>query len=67
MKSKKKFRTLSDFYIEIKTFPHFGEKAVPIMNPNSLRTRADGVVEREFIMLDCKHLQPRVWLTRADI
>lgn len=57
-------RIASEGYVTIRSFPHFGEKAVPY---KGIRTREDGVVEREFILLNCQHGEHRVWLTRADI
>lgn len=52
------------FYVEIKTFPHFGEKGVPF---GPTREREDGTIERQFILLDCQHGEHVIWLTRVDI
>lgn len=57
-------KKVKQYYVEIKTFPHFGEKGVPF---GSVRTREDGTRERQFILLDCAHGEHTVWLTRADI
>lgn len=51
-------------YVTIKTWPHFGEKAVP---HGGTRTNEQGEIERQFIMLDCKHGEHLVWLKRTDI
>lgn len=55
---------LKTYYVTIKTFPHFGEKAVP---HKGLRMTEDGEMEREFVMLDCQHKEHIVWLKRSDI
>lgn len=52
------------YYVTIKTFPHFGEKAVP---HKGRRVNENGEVEREFVMLDCQHGERIVWLKRSDI
>lgn len=64
MKQKTKFKSPDFGYVTVKTFPHFGEKAVP---HKGFRTNADGEEEREFIMLDCNHGEHIVWLKRSDI
>jgi len=53
----------SEGYMEVKTFPHYGELAVP---HKGRRTNSDGEVEREFVMLDCIHDCHIVWLKRTD-
>ena len=50
--------------VKIKTFPHYGEYAIPHIG---IRTAEDGSTEREFILLDCKHGLHKVWLKRTDI
>lgn len=64
MKPKTKFRNPDMGYVTIKTFPHFGEKAVPHKH---IRVNADGENEREFVMLDCAHGEHLVFLRRSDI
>ena len=57
-------KKVKERYVEIKSFPHFGEKAIPF---GPTRKREDGTTERQFRLLDCKHGTHTVWLTRADI
>jgi len=52
------------YYVEIASFPHFGEHAV---YTGKKRLNADGEMEIKFIMLDCCHGNHEVWLTREDL
>ncbi len=64
MKPRTKYKSSHLGYVTVKTFPHFGEKAVP---HKGKRQGEDGEWEREFIMLDCTHGQHVVWFRRSDI
>jgi hypothetical protein len=64
MKPKTKYKNPNVGYVTIKTFPHYGEKAVL---HKGTRVNSDGEVEKEFIMLDCVHGEHIVWLKRTDI
>lgn len=57
-------KKVREFYVTIKSFPHFGEKAVP---RKGRRVNEVGELEREFVLIDCQHGEHTVWLTRADI
>ena len=52
------------YYVEIASFPHFGEHAV---YTGKKRLNADGEMEIKFIMLDCCHGDTEVWLKRSDL
>lgn len=64
MKPKRKFSSPDFGYVTIKTFPHFGEKAVPHKH---FRVNSDGETERDFVILDCVHNEHLVFLKRSDI
>lgn len=57
-------KTATEGYVTIKTFPHFGEKAVPY---KGRRLNEDGELERQFVLIDCAHGEHTVWLKRSDI
>lgn len=64
MKQRTKYLNPNFGYVTIKTFPHYGEKAV---THKKRRINEQGEVEKEFIMLDCAHNEHIVWLKRSDI
>lgn len=64
MKQAPRYRSSSFGYVEVKSFPHYGEKAVPY---RGFRVNDQGEAEREFILLDCKHGEHTVWLKRNEI
>lgn len=64
MKQQKRHKSPDFGYVTVKTLPHFGELAVP----HKIRRKNEaGQIEREFILLDCKHGDHTTFLTRADI
>ena len=54
----------SQGYVTINSWPHVGEHAVP---HKGVRVNEAGEVEREFVLLNCKHGEHKVWLKRSDI
>lgn len=64
MKQPRKYRSPDFGYVTVKNLLHFGELAVP---HKKRQVTESGEIEREFILLNCKHGAHTVFLRRCDI